>query len=91
MFLAQNLRMDQLLLVERPSAPTVSADYLPAGNLLGMNLSAGCLSLVVPAAGIPAVACLPVERHPALEAPAMKLAVACSLLLTLYLMLGLTQ
>ena len=95
-FLAQSLGMGHLLLVNcLPAAcfpaETVSADSLPAGYLLVVSLSADYLPLVVLAAGTLTADCLPVERVPLLEAPAMKLAVAYSLLLTRHLILGPTQ
>ena len=96
MFLAQILPMAHLLLVdclpaEHLSAETVPADWLPAGYLLGLSLSADYLPLVVLAAGTLTADYLPVERVPLLEAPAMKLAVACFLLLTRHLILAPTQ
>ena len=81
------LRVD-CLPAEHLSAEAVSADWLPAGYL---SLSADCLPLVVVAAGTLNADFLPVERVPLPEAPAMKRAVACSLLLTQHLILGPTQ
>lgn len=76
---------------EHLSTEIVFVDCLPAGCLLGVSLSADYLLLVVLAARTLTADCLPIERVPLLEAPALKLAVACSLLLTQYLVLGPTQ
>ena len=81
----------ECLPAEHLSAGTVFADCLPAGCLLRMSLSADYLPLVILAAGTLIADYLPAERVPLLEAPALKLAVACSLLLTRHLILGPTQ